>query len=74
MVYDADEALNCLGAPQVNEEEGDKLMELEQKFNEIRRPVYLKRNEIIKTIPDFWLTSVSDTSFFAVIFFEMFNG
>ncbi|CAB4275042.1 unnamed protein product [Prunus armeniaca] len=41
----------------VNEEEGDKLMELEQKFNEIRRPVYLKRNEIIKTIPDFWLTS-----------------
>ncbi|XP_038889153.1 NAP1-related protein 2-like [Benincasa hispida] len=41
----------------VNEEAGDKVLEVEQKYNEIRQPVYLKRNEIIKTIPDFWLTA-----------------
>ncbi|KAK7860889.1 nap1-related protein 2 [Quercus suber] len=41
----------------VNEEAGDKVLEIEQIYNEIRRPVYNTRNEIIKTIPDFWLTA-----------------
>ncbi|KAG2714313.1 hypothetical protein I3760_03G021200 [Carya illinoinensis] len=41
----------------VNEEASDKVLEVEQKYNEIRRPVYIRRNEIIKTIPDFWLTA-----------------
>ncbi|KAF5459747.1 hypothetical protein F2P56_019668 [Juglans regia] len=41
----------------INEEVSDKVLEVEQKFNEIRRPVYDKRTEIIKSIPDFWLTA-----------------
>ncbi|KAJ1419609.1 Nucleosome assembly protein [Sesbania bispinosa] len=41
----------------VNEEASDKVLEVEQKYNEIRKPVYDRRNEIIKTIPDFWLTA-----------------
>ncbi|CAM6107941.1 unnamed protein product [Calypogeia fissa] len=41
----------------VNEEASDKVLEVEQKYNEIRRPVYNKRNEIIQNIPDFWLTA-----------------
>ncbi|KAL1322711.1 hypothetical protein HN51_067706 [Arachis hypogaea] len=41
----------------VNEEASDKVLEVEQKYNEIRKPVYDKRNEIIKSIPDFWLTA-----------------
>uniref|UniRef100_A0A1D1XHN5 Protein SET n=1 Tax=Anthurium amnicola TaxID=1678845 RepID=A0A1D1XHN5_9ARAE len=41
----------------VNEEASDKVLEVEQKYNEIRRPVYVRRNEIIQTIPDFWLTA-----------------
>ncbi|KAF2311332.1 hypothetical protein GH714_021842 [Hevea brasiliensis] len=41
----------------INEEASDKVLEVEQKYNEIRKPVYDKRNEIIKTIPDFWLTA-----------------
>ncbi|KAJ4973149.1 hypothetical protein NE237_006323 [Protea cynaroides] len=41
----------------VNEEASDKVLEVEQKYNEIRRPVYEKRNEVIKSIPDFWLTA-----------------
>lgn len=43
---------------QVNEEASDKVLEVEQKYNEIRRPVYNKRNDIIHNIPDFWLTAV----------------
>ncbi|KAB2613890.1 NAP1-related protein 2-like [Pyrus ussuriensis x Pyrus communis] len=42
----------------VDDEESDKILEMEQEYNEIRRPVYVKRNEIIKAIPDFWLTSI----------------
>lgn len=48
----------CIAAQQVNEEASEKVLEVEQKYNEIRRPVYDKRNEVIKSIPDFWLTAV----------------
>ncbi|KAL5725438.1 Asparagine-rich protein (ARP protein) [Ranunculus cassubicifolius] len=41
----------------VNEEASDKVLEVEQKYNEIRRPVYVKRTDIIKGIPHFWLTA-----------------
>lgn len=44
---------------QINEEANNKVLEVEQKYNEIRKPVYNKRNDIIKSIPDFWLTAVS---------------
>lgn len=45
---------------QVNEEASDKVLEVEQKYSEIRRPVYLRRSDIIQTIPDFWLTAVCE--------------
>ncbi|KAK9277881.1 hypothetical protein L1049_027438 [Liquidambar formosana] len=41
----------------LTEEASDKVLEVEQKYNEIRKPVYDNRNEIIKSIPDFWLTA-----------------
>ncbi|KAL7192142.1 hypothetical protein ACSBR2_024063 [Camellia fascicularis] len=41
----------------INEEASDEVLELEQKYNEIRKPVYEKRSDIIKSIPDFWLTA-----------------
>ncbi|KAK7292215.1 hypothetical protein RIF29_07991 [Crotalaria pallida] len=41
----------------INEEASDEVLEIEKKYNEIRKPVYDKRNEIIKSIPDFWLTA-----------------
>ena len=43
------------------------MLEVEQKYNEIRRPVYAKRNEIINTIPDFWLTAVCADPLFFVL-------
>ncbi|KAG8082119.1 hypothetical protein GUJ93_ZPchr0014g47316 [Zizania palustris] len=41
----------------VNEEACDKVLELEQKYNEVRRPIYVQRSTIIKEISDFWLTA-----------------
>ena len=35
------------------------MLEIGQKYNEIRKPVYDKRNDIIKAISEFWLTAVS---------------
>lgn len=60
---------NSIGTWQVNEEASDKVLEVEQKYNVIRRPVYVKRNEIIKAIPDFWLTAVSDLSILKAFYF-----
>ncbi|XP_078432763.1 NAP1-related protein 2-like [Wolffia australiana] len=41
----------------INEEASDKVLEVEQKYNEIRRPIYDRRNEVVQGIPDFWLTA-----------------
>ncbi|GMH21939.1 hypothetical protein Nepgr_023782 [Nepenthes gracilis] len=41
----------------INEKASDEVLAVEQKYNEIRIPVYDKRNEIIKSIPDFWFTA-----------------
>ncbi|KAE8732850.1 NAP1-related protein 1 [Hibiscus syriacus] len=41
----------------INEEASEKVLEVEQKYNEIRKPIYDKRNEKIKSISDFWLTA-----------------
>ncbi|KAA3475793.1 NAP1-related protein 1-like [Gossypium australe] len=41
----------------INEEASEKVLEVEQKYNELRKPVYDKRHDIIKSIPDFWLTA-----------------
>ncbi|KAL4361375.1 hypothetical protein GQ457_04G036580 [Hibiscus cannabinus] len=41
----------------VNVEASEKIFEVEQKYNKIRKPVYDKRSDIIKSIPDFWLTA-----------------
>lgn len=49
---------------QVNEQASEEVLAIEQKYNEIRRPVYEKRNEVIKSIPDFWVTAVSPVNIF----------
>ncbi|KAL9227369.1 hypothetical protein vseg_003063 [Gypsophila vaccaria] len=41
----------------INEKASDEVLEVEKKYNEIRRPVYDKRNEIIQAIPHFWVTA-----------------
>lgn len=46
---------------QVNEEANNKVLEVEKKYSEVRRAVYVRRNEVIQKIPDFWLKAVCDT-------------
>ncbi|KAK1373388.1 putative nucleosome assembly protein (NAP) [Heracleum sosnowskyi] len=42
----------------INDEQTDKVLELEQQYNKVRKPIYEKRNEVLKGIPDFWLTAL----------------
>lgn len=35
------------------------LVQVEQKYNKMRKPDFEKRNELIKKIPNFWITAVS---------------
>lgn len=58
------EGLHCflLFFPQINEEVVEKILEINQKYSEVRKPIYDKREDIIKSIPDFWLTAVSNLS------------
>ncbi|XP_062098070.1 NAP1-related protein 1-like [Humulus lupulus] len=41
----------------INEEASIKVLEVEQKYNEICVPIYNKRNDIAKSIPSFWSTA-----------------
>ncbi|CAM8910880.1 hypothetical protein QQ045_031438 [Rhodiola kirilowii] len=41
----------------INEQVSDEVLEVEQKYNKVRKPVYDKRKEIIQSIPEFWLTA-----------------
>ena len=42
---------------QLNEKASDEILKVEQKYNQLRKPFFEKRSEIIKKIPNFWVTS-----------------
>lgn len=41
----------------MNEKASEEILKVEQKYNQLRRPFFDKRNEIIGRIPKFWLTA-----------------
>ncbi|GAU26037.1 hypothetical protein TSUD_224980 [Trifolium subterraneum] len=43
----------------INEEATDKVTEIKQKYNEVSKPLYDKRNNLIKYVPNLWLTVFS---------------
>lgn len=43
----------------LNEKASEDILKVEQKYNKLRKPYFEKRNEIIKRIPNFWVTAVS---------------
>lgn len=45
----------------LNEKASEEILKVEQKFNKQRKPYFEKRNELIKKIPNFWVTAVSTT-------------
>lgn len=59
--------IHCIRLLQLHEEACDKVEEVVQKYNQIHKPVYTRRNEIIKSIPDFWSTAVSDAAFLLIL-------
>lgn len=44
----------------LNEKASEEILKVEQKFNKLRRPHFEKRNEVLKDIPNFWLTSLAN--------------
>ena len=47
----------------LNEKASEEILQVEQKYNKLRKPHYEKRNELIKNIPNFWVTAVSFLAF-----------
>lgn len=43
----------------LNEKASDEILKIEQKYNKLRKPLFEKRNDAIKKIPNFWVTAVS---------------
>jgi len=43
----------------LNEKASEEILKVEQKYNKLRKPYFEKRNDIIKRIPNFWVTAVS---------------
>ena len=43
----------------LNEKASEEILKVEQKYNKLRKPFFCKRNELIKRIPNFWVTAVS---------------
>ncbi|CAK9295447.1 unnamed protein product [Gordionus sp. m RMFG-2023] len=41
----------------MNEKASEEILKVEQKYNKLRKPHFEKRNELIKKIPNFWVTA-----------------
>lgn len=41
----------------LNEKASEEILKVEQKYNKLRKPFFEKRNDLIKKIPNFWVTA-----------------
>lgn len=48
---------------ELNDKATEEILEVERKYNRLRKPIYDKRNQAIRKIPDFWLKVVSLIAF-----------
>lgn len=44
----------------LNEKASEEILKIEQKYIQLRRPHFEKRNELLKNVPNFWLTSLAN--------------
>ncbi|RWS16300.1 Protein SET-like protein [Dinothrombium tinctorium] len=44
----------------LNEKASEEILKVEQKYNKLRKPFFEKRNELIKKIPNFWVTAFTN--------------
>lgn len=54
-LVDIDSCQNEIDA--LNEKASEEILMVEQKYNKLRKPFFEKRNDIIKRIPNFWVTA-----------------
>ena len=47
----------------LNEQASEEILQVEQKYNNLRKPFFGKRADLIKKIPKFWVTVVSFSMF-----------
>lgn len=45
---------------QLNEQASEEILLVEQKFNQLRRPHFEKRNALLKDVPNFWLAALAN--------------
>lgn len=43
----------------INEKASEEILQIERKYNRMRKPHFEKRNQLISNIPNFWVTAVS---------------
>lgn len=43
----------------LNEQASEEILQVEQKYNNLRKPFFSKRADLIKKIPKFWVSVVS---------------
>lgn len=44
---------------ELNDKATEEILEVERKYNRLRKPIYQKRAEAIRKLPDFWYKVVS---------------
>ena len=44
----------------LDEKASDEILKVEQKYNQMRKPHFEQRNNLIKKIPNFWVTTVGN--------------
>src|SRR4051812_34124081 len=52
----------------LNEVASDEILKVEEKYNQMRKPHFDKRNDLIKQIPNFWVTVVCGMNSFIIRF------
>lgn len=53
----------------LNEQASEEILKVEQKFNQLRKPHFDRRAEIINKVPNFWTTAVSFNIIFSAILY-----
>lgn len=43
----------------INEDASEEILQIEEKYNGLRKPCYDRRGELIRNVKSFWVTAVS---------------
>jgi len=55
---------------ELNDKATEEILEVERKFNRLRKPIYERRNQAIRKIPDFWLKVFTSQDMLATLLLE----